>query len=294
MSDGPPAVARTREELRRILLDLRPRGPVGFVPTMGALHKGHVSLVRASAAECAVTVASVFVNPTQFGPGEDFGAYPRTGEADMRKLAGAGADVAFLPSPEEIYPEGPRAFIEVEGLSGTLCGSTRPGHFRGVATVVWKLLELVDPDTAYFGAKDAQQVIVIRRMVEDLFGPWSIRTCPTIRERDGLAMSSRNAYLGPEERAAAPVLFRGLTEGRRLLEGGERDAAAITGAVRRVMDREPLVAPEYVELVRLSDLGPVRKAEGDLLLAAAARIGGARLIDNLSLRVGEGVEGILP
>lgn len=293
MSDGL-AVARTREELRRILLDLRSRGAVGFVPTMGALHKGHASLVRAAAEECPVTVVSIFVNPTQFGPNEDFDAYPRTGEADLRTLERAGADVVFLPSPEEVYPEGPRAFIEIEGLSDRLCGASRPGHFRGVLTVVWKLLELVDPDTAYFGAKDAQQVVVVRRMVADLFGPWEIRSCPTVREPDGLAMSSRNAYLGPEERTAAPALFRGLTEGRRRLEGGERDPGVVVEAVAAVLDRTPRMETEYVQMVDLRDLRPVPRAEGDLLLAAAVRVGGTRLIDNLALRVGEGVEGILP
>lgn len=289
-----PAVARTREELAHLLAPSRGMGTIGFVPTMGALHEGHVSLVRASVAECDATAVSVFVNPTQFGPNEDFDAYPRTWNEDREKLARAGADLVFFPSVTDIYPEGPRAFIEVEGLSERLCGASRPGHFRGVATVVWKLLSLVNPFTAYFGAKDAQQVIVIRRMVEDLIGPWTIRSLPTVREEDGLAMSSRNAYLTADERRAAPLLFQGLTEGRRLVEAGERSPGAVTAAVRRVMESSPLARPEYVELARLADLEPATGVRGDLLLAVAARVGRARLIDNVCLRVGESVEEILP
>ncbi|MFH1679657.1 MAG: pantoate--beta-alanine ligase [Candidatus Eisenbacteria bacterium] len=286
--------ARSGGELEDLLSGARGEKPIGFVPTMGALHEGHLSLVRASLRECGTTVASIFVNPAQFGPGEDLDAYPRPLEEDRALLEAEGADVLFLPSVEEIYPPGPRAFIEVEGLSGLLCGAFRPGHFRGVATVVWKLLRLVDPDAAYFGAKDAQQLVVIRRMVEDLFGRWTIRALPTVREEDGLALSSRNRYLAPAERSAAPALFRALAAGRELLDGGERRPGMVVRAANEVLDREPLVRPEYVALVSLADLRPVDEARGDLLLAVAARVGKARLIDNVALRVGKRVEEILP
>jgi pantoate--beta-alanine ligase len=261
---------------------------------MGALHEGHLALVRASAAECAATVVSIFVNPTQFGPGEDLAAYPRPWEEDRALLERAGADLLFMPSEAAVYPRGYRTFIEVEGLSGLLCGAFRPGHFRGVATVVWKLLAIVDPDRAYFGAKDAQQLVVIRRLVRDLLGRWEIRALPTVREKDGLAMSSRNRYLGPEERAAAASLFRALSAGRELLEAGERRPGPVVRAASEVLGREPLVRPEYVALVSVDDLLPVSEARGDLLLAIAARVGKARLIDNFALRVAGSVEEILP
>jgi len=287
-------VARTRRELEALIGGLRREGPIGFVPTMGALHEGHLSLVRASVAECARTVASIFVNPTQFGPGEDLAAYPRPWEEDRALLEAEGTDILFLPASEEIYPAGPRAFIEVEDLSGLLCGAFRPGHFRGVATVVWKLLQIVDPAFAYFGAKDAQQAVIVRRMVAGLFGRWTIRVLPTVREKDGLAMSSRNRYLDPSERGAAPVLFRALVEGKRVLERGERLAGMAVRAASETLSQEPLVRPEYVALVSLADLRPVEEARGDLLFAIAARVGKARLIDNLALRVGERVLEILP
>ncbi len=288
-------VLRTGSELREGLSAARRAGTVGFVPTMGALHEGHLSLVRASKAACAWTVVSVFVNPAQFGPGEDFESYPRPWEKDRALLQGAGADAVFLPDRAEVYPPGPRAYIDLPELAGLLCGAFRPGHFRGVATAVWKLLQLVDPDIAFFGAKDAQQVVVIRRMVADLFGRWEIRSLPTVREKDGLAMSSRNAYLNREEREAAAVLFRALTAGRALLESGERRAAMAARAASEVLRGEPRARPEYVALVSLADLRPVEEARGDLLLAIAARIGGARLIDNFALRVdGEGVREVLP
>ena len=290
-----PVIVRTRREIDRLLDPLRGKGRIGFVPTMGALHEGHASLVRAAVDECDETVVSVFVNPTQFGPGEDFDAYPRTWEADRAAIAGAGAGIAFLPAVEEIYPPGPRAFIEIEGLSKVLCGARRPGHFRGVATVVWKLLQIVNPDAAYFGAKDAQQIVVLRRIVEELLGPWKIRSLPTVRESDGLAMSSRNRYLAEEERAAATALLRGLRAGRASLDEGERDPVAVVRSVSDVLGAEPLVDVEYVSLVSLTDLMPVARAEGNLLLAVAARVGRARLIDNFTLRVGEGmVQEILP
>ena len=211
---GEVLVAGTRGEMHEAVSARRVKGPIGLVPTMGALHEGHLSLVRASVSECAGTVVSVFVNPTQFGPGEDFEAYPREWESDRAKLAEAGTDFVFMPDVDEMYPPGPRVMIEVEELSEVLCGTSRPGHFRGVATVVWKLLQMVDPDVAYFGAKDAQQVVVIRRLVEDLLGPWTIRSLPTVREEDGLAMSSRNSYLSAEERVAATALYRALRAAR--------------------------------------------------------------------------------
>ena len=295
MTEESTRVARTAEELRGMLDERRTSGArIGFVPTMGALHEGHLSLVRGAARECGLGVVSIFVNPTQFEPGEDFDRYPRDREGDRRKLGEAGAGLVFLPETETLYPPGSSTFVHVERLSRLLCGATREGHFRGVATVVWKLLEIVSPHVAYFGAKDAQQVVVIRRMVRDLFGPWEIRSLPTVREKDGLAMSSRNAYLSAEERAAAPALYRALSAARARAEDGERRAERIVAAARGELEKERRIDPEYLTLVSLADLQPVEQAEGDLLLAAAARLGAARLIDNICLRVGAEVEEILP
>lgn len=291
-----PEVARSSGELAAFLGPRREGGArVGLVPTMGALHEGHLSLIRRAAAENDLAVATIFVNPKQFAPGEDLDRYPRAEKRD-RELAGeAGAELLFVPDAGEIYPAGFRTHVEVEGLSDVLCGARRPGHFRGVATVVWKLLQLVDPAAAYFGAKDAQQLVVIRRMVRDLAGPWRIVAVPTVREEDGLALSSRNRYLVGDDRRHAAALHRALRAAREALARGERSAAAVIGAVRAVLDGEEGVAPEYVACVSPDDLEPVDPVAGRVLVAIAAEVGAARLIDNICLRVeNDTIEETLP
>jgi pantoate--beta-alanine ligase len=254
---------------------------VGFVPTMGALHEGHLSLVRTAIAECQPVIASIFVNPTQFGPSEDFQKYPRTFEADCRKLEDAGVDYLFAPEAAEIYPPGFSTWVNVEGLSDRLEGRTRKGHFRGVSTVVLKLLEIVQPQKAFFGRKDAQQARIIRQMARDLHLDSEIVVCPIVREADGLAMSSRNAYLQPDERRAATILFRALDGARASIERGERDALRLTAAMRDALRTERLAEPDYVELVDTETLEPVTRLRGACLALLAVRIGDVRLIDNL-------------
>ena len=253
----------------------------GFVPTMGALHAGHLSLVRAALGECQPVIASIFVNPSQFGPNEDFQKYPRTFEADARKLEDAGVDYLFAPEAAEIYPPGFRTWVNVEGLSDRLEGRVRPGHFRGVTTVVLKLLEIVQPQKAFFGRKDAQQARIIRQMARDLHLDSEIVVCPIVREADGLAMSSRNAYLNPKERRAATILFRALDGARASIARGERDALRITAAMREALRGEPLAEADYVELVDAETLEPVTRLRGVCLALLAARVGPVRLIDNL-------------
>ncbi|NNE09804.1 MAG: pantoate--beta-alanine ligase [Gemmatimonadetes bacterium] len=284
---------RAPEELRAALAPLRARGDLGFVPTMGALHEGHLSLIRASAAHSATTVVSVFVNPAQFGPNEDFDAYPRMLQDDIAAAKSAGADVIFAPDKAGIYPEPYRTFIEVEEITGTLCGRSRQGHFRGVATVVWKLLQIVDPDRAFFGAKDAQQVRVIRQMVRDLLGRWEIVACPTVRESDGLAMSSRYCYLTNEERARAAVILEAVRVAIARIEKGERHAGRIRVAIMERIEAASL-RPDYVDVVSLGDLAPANEMNGDVLIAVAAFAGTTRLIDNVCIRIGDHVEERLP
>lgn len=259
---------------------------IGFVPTMGALHEGHVSLVRAARAECDRVIASIFVNPLQFGPHEDFAAYPRPFERDKAMCEEAGVDLLYHGVPEDFYPPGFRTEVRVRELTETLCGRARPGHFEGVCTVVAKLLLRAFPHRAYFGQKDYQQAAVIRRMAADLDIPAEIAVLPTVREPDGLAMSSRNAYLSPEERAAAPCIFRGLRAALALFAAGEREAGALTGACRLVIAAEPPAAIEYVAAADAESLREFRDEEriaGRAVLAAAVRFGKARLIDNVLL-----------
>jgi pantoate--beta-alanine ligase len=260
---------------------------IGLVPTMGALHEGHLSLVRESLRSAAVTVVSVFVNPLQFGAGEDFTKYPRDIEQDAALLEKEGVDVLFLPEAAEMYPPGFQTAVEVARLQENLCGASRPGHFKGVATVVLKLLNIVRPDFAFFGQKDAQQAVVLMRLAADLNLDVAVRIMPIVREPDGLAMSSRNAYLSPTERRAAPVLSRSLAEARRVFEAGERRAAEITGRVRDVIAGEPAARTDYIETVGWPDLACLDIIDRDALVALAVRIGGTRLIDNtiLSLKV---------
>ena len=254
---------------------------IGLVPTMGALHAGHVALIERARRECDTVIASIFVNPKQFGPKEDFSKYPRTLEGDSAKLSAAGVDALFLPDVAGIYPNGFRTYVTVEGLSERLEGRSRPGHFRGVATVVMKLLEIVQPQFAYFGRKDAQQVRIISQMARDLNLDAEIVVCPIVREPDGLALSSRNAYLNAEERSAATVLYRGLGLMREELRAGTRDALHLQGAVRKVVDAERLAALDYAEVVDADTFEPVTLVSRACYALVAAFIGKTRLIDNL-------------
>jgi pantoate--beta-alanine ligase len=255
-------------------------GSWGFVPTMGYLHEGHLALVRRARAENERVAVSIFVNPTQFGPSEDLAAYPRDLQRDLKLLEPLGVDLVFHPAPEVMYPPDFQTTVTVEEVTKTLEGAARPGHFRGVATVVTKLFNVVQADRAYFGQKDAQQVVVIKRMVADLDMPIRIVVCPTVREPDGLAMSSRNAYLDPAQRRAAAVLFRALSAAKARCDAGERDAEAIRGAMRATLEQEPLAKTEYVSAAALLTLRELDRVEDDVLLSLAVRIGKTRLIDN--------------
>jgi pantoate--beta-alanine ligase len=257
---------------------------IGLVPTMGALHQGHLSLVRRAREKADVVVASIFVNPTQFGPTEDYTRYPRNLERDATLLAQADVDYLFAPSVEEIYPPGYATYVEVEGLSDQLCGQSRPGHFRGVTTVVMKLLAIVAPHYAFFGQKDAQQVVIIKKMVEDLNLDVEIIVCPIVREADGLAMSSRNSYLHAEARQAAPVLYNALQRARQMIEAGTRSAPEIIQALRRLIESEPHTRIDYVEIVNARTLEPVATLSGECLIALAVFVGPTRLIDNLAVQ----------
>jgi pantoate--beta-alanine ligase len=248
---------------------------------MGALHPGHASLVERARRENAAVAASIFVNPTQFGPGEDLERYPRDLEADLRLLEQAGCDMVFAPTVAEMYPCGFGTTVDAGAVARPLEGDRRPGHFRGVATVVLKLLGIVQPDRAYLGQKDAQQLAVIRRMVRDLDVPVAVVACPTVREHDGLAMSSRNRYLGPEDRQAATVLYRALCAARDRWEAGERRAGDLRGAMRRVLDAEPRARTDYLSVAEPATFRELELVEGPALLAIAAFVGPARLIDNL-------------
>jgi pantoate--beta-alanine ligase len=279
----------TIEWMKQVARQARAEGrSTGFVPTMGALHPGHLSLVRAALAESQPVVASIFVNPTQFGPSEDFQKYPRTIEADSKKLEDAGVDFLFAPEPSEIYPPEFRTWVNVEGLSERLEGRVRRGHFRGVTTVVLKLLEIVQPRKAFFGRKDAQQARIIRQMARDLHLDTEIVVCPIVREPDGLAMSSRNAYLNPEERRAATILFRALDGARASISRGERDALRLMAAMRETLRTEPLAESDYVELVDAETLEPMTRLRGVCLALLAVRIGAVRLIDNLLIEERDG------
>jgi pantoate--beta-alanine ligase len=249
---------------------------------MGALHEGHLSLVRAARACCAVVAASIFVNPTQFGPNEDLAKYPRSFERDRELLEKGGVELLFAPSAEEMYPAGAVTWVTVDGLSSRLDGRSRPGHFRGVTTVVAKLFNIVEPDAAFFGQKDAAQVAVVRRMVRDLNFPVEIVACPIVREPDGLAMSSRNAYLDPQQRKQALVLHRALMRVQKSWEAGEREAGKLLAAGRNELAEEKSVRLDYLEIVDPDTLDPVENAAG-ALVAVAAFVGPTRLIDNLAL-----------
>jgi pantoate--beta-alanine ligase len=285
----PLETIHTIEWMKQVTRQARAEGrPIGLVPTMGALHAGHLSLVRAAVAESQPVIASIFVNPTQFGAGEDFQKYPRTFDRDSKILEEAGVEYLFAPDASEIYPPGFRTWVDVEGLSERLEGRARPGHFRGVATVVLKLLEIVQPQKAFFGRKDAQQARIIRQMARDLHLDSEIVVCPIVREPDGLAMSSRNAYLNLEERRAATILFRTLDAARASISHGERDAMHLASAMRETIRREPLADLDYAELVDADTLEQVTRLRGVCLALLAVRIGGTRLLDNLLIEEVEG------
>jgi len=256
---------------------------VGLVPTMGALHAGHASLIRAACASCGHVAVSIFVNPTQFGPNEDYARYPRSFDADCALAKAEGAGVIFAPAVEELYPAGASTFVEVEGLGHRLDGASRPGHFRGVATVVAKLLIAAEPDGAFFGQKDAAQVAVIRRMVADLRLATEIAVCPIVREPDGLALSSRNLYLSPAERAQALTLSRAIRQVEALAAAGERRSSALLEAARKIFAAEPDIRVDYIELVNWTTLRPIETAVPGSLFAVAGWIGATRLIDNTIL-----------
>ena len=255
---------------------------VGFIPTLGALHEGHLSLFRRARADCSRIYASIFLNPTQFGPNEDLSKYPRTFERDVEQLKNAGVDVLFAPDAKEIYPAGFRSYVNVEGLSDRLEGKSRPGHFRGVATVVLKLFEIVQPQFAYFGRKDAQQVRILQQMAADLNLNAEIVVCPIVRESDGLALSSRNTYLDPDERRGAAVLHHALDAARSELNAGIRDALQLQTTIRRILSSEPLARADYIEIVDAETFEPVAGiAARPVYVLLAVFIGKTRLIDNL-------------
>lgn len=274
-------IVSTLKELRsaRSILD----GPVGFVPTMGYLHEGHLSLVRMAAEECASVVVSIFVNPTQFGPTEDLSTYPRDMDRDLHLLEQLGVDLVWTPTPEIMYPSGYQTWVQVESLTQPLEGAQRPGHFRGVATVVAKLFNSVQPAKAYFGQKDAQQAAVIRRMVRDLNFPLEVVVCPIVRETDGLAMSSRNSYLNPEQRQAATVLYRALNAAKDAYENGERSAESLRTLMRETIATEALAKAEYVSCADYDTLEELETVTGKALLSMAVFVGKTRLIDNIVL-----------
>ena len=277
-------VVRAAEEMRALCRAAKARsGRLGFVPTMGALHAGHLSLVRAARTKSAVVAASIFVNPAQFGPEEDYTRYPRNLERDCGLFENEGVELVFAPEAGEMYREDSASWVIVDGLSDRLCGRSRPGHFRGVATVVAKLFHIVEPDVAFFGQKDAAQVAIIGRMVRDLKFALAIEVCPIVREPDGLALSSRNAYLGPAERKAALVLFRSLERARGLFEGGERNSFELMQAARHEFLAEPAVRLDYFEVVDPDSLEPQPEISKKTLVAVAANVGCTRLIDNILL-----------
>lgn len=275
-------IIATVEEMGRAVREERRRGrSISLVPTMGFLHEGHLSLVRLSRAAADITVVSLFVNPTQFGPKEDLNTYPRDFERDAAMLRAEGADYLFAPAAEDMYASEHRTFVEVRDLQDKLCGRSRPGHFRGVCTIVLKLFNLVQPDCSVFGQKDAQQALILKRMTADLNVPVRMIVGPIVREADGLALSSRNIYLNPEERRAARVLSLSLAEARALIEAGERDAGRVLSRMRALIEAEPAARIDYVEAVRPENLEPVSALENGTLIALAVWIGRTRLIDNL-------------
>lgn len=284
-------VVTTLEEL--MSLRSRMAEPLGLVPTMGALHEGHLSLARRARSECASVAVTIFVNPTQFGPSEDLQNYPRDLGRDLALLEPLGLDVVWAPAPEAVYPPGFQTYVTVEEVTRPLEGRARPHHFRGVATVICKLFLIFQPQRAYFGQKDAQQVVVVRRMVQDLNFPLQIVTCPTVREPSGLAMSSRNQYLSPSDRRAAAVLFRALTRAQQAYQAGQREADLLRAEISKTLQTEPLATEEYVSLAHPDTLNELITVDQDALFSLAARVGRTRLIDNFLLEKGQWSTGVV-
>lgn len=276
-------VSNIREIRIKVSLAKKKGLKIGFVPTMGFLHQGHLSLVEAAKKECDYVVVSIFVNPTQFGPREDFNKYPRDIKRDIKMLETFSVDVVFYPQAEEMYPPGFASYIDPGKIGDMLCGESRPGHFRGVATIVVKLFNIVEPDTAYFGEKDFQQQVIIKNIVQDLDIPVRVVSLPTVRESDGLAMSSRNKYLTKKQRAAAPLLYQSLVAGKKMVKDGEKRSPIITRKMRVIIAQSRLINLEYIKVVDPSKLEPVKKIVGRALIVLAAKLGKTRLIDNIVL-----------
>jgi pantoate--beta-alanine ligase len=276
-------ICESVELMRQARVRMRPDRRVGLVPTMGALHEGHLSLVRAAREQCHSVIVSIFVNPLQFGPSEDLAKYPRTFERDCELLEREKVDILFAPSVDDMYPQNAVTYVAVEGMSEKLCGRSRPGHFRGVTTVVAKLFHIVEPELAFFGQKDAAQCTIIRRMVRDLNFPVEVVVCPIVREPDGLAMSSRNAYLSPQERKSALVLYRALTEVKTRFDQGQRNAGKLVEIGKQVLSQEAGARLDYLTMVDPDTLDPISEIRGETLVAVAAFVGGTRLIDNILL-----------
>ena len=277
-------VINTIGEVRDLVKQARFQGKrVGLVPTMGALHAGHISLIEAAKKRADFVVVSIFVNPTQFGPNEDFAKYPRTLDVDVEMCQKAGADVVFAPSAQEMYPTPQQTWVNVEKLTDCLCGASRPGHFRGVTTVCAKLFNIVLPDVAFFGQKDAQQSIVIKRMVADLNMPLEIVVCPTVRETSGLAMSSRNKYLSDQQKQDAAAIYAGLRKAEQMIKTGQRDSAAIIAAMQEMLQRSGSITTEYIHIVDAATLADLQVVKGQVLIAVAVKVGATRLIDNIMI-----------
>ena len=280
-------VVEAIESVRSLVKEARGKGKkIGFVPTMGALHIGHISLIEAAKKDCDFVVVSIFVNPTQFGAGEDFEKYPRPLEADLEICRKTGVDVVFNPAPEQMYQAENITWVNVEKLTETLCGRFRPGHFRGVATVCAKLFNIVGPDVAFFGQKDAQQAVVIRRMVADLKMPLEIVVCPTVREANGLAVSSRNKYLSEQQKKDATYIYKSLQKCKEMIKAGIKDTGRIISEMQKVLNEVPSIEIEYVSIVDAESLQSIDRITGKVLAAVAVRIGPARLIDNILVDAG--------
>lgn len=279
-------VIKTIDEVKRQVKEWKKQGlEVGLVPTMGFLHEGHVSLIKRAVAECDRVVVSDFVNPMQFSKSEDLEGYPRDIDTDARLCEEAGADMVFNPEPIEMYPEGFCSKVSMTGLQSELCGKSRPGHFGGVCTVCNKLFNIVSPDRAYFGEKDAQQLAIVKHMVKDLNMNLEIVGCPTVREEDGLAKSSRNSYMNEEERKSAVILYKALTEGRKMIEAGERNPQAVIDKMTEIVSSEPRAEIDYIDIVDALTIEKIDAIQGEILMAMAVFIGKTRLIDNIMITV---------